>query len=263
MGTSSPDAQPQQAGGPRVHHDLVAAGRVGHPPGEDANPVLIEVQAVDAGHGRHREARGDAGRQRRAAGAEHVGDGLHGRFRVPHQRQARDDAGERRQARGRVGLRVLNGEVGRVRAGEEHRERRLGAPGGRGRPQRDAAGQPDDQDQPQVAGPAAAQRDSQPVPGGPQDVHATSVWRASGPLPIRPTGHATWCHYHPGGRVRRRSAGPAGRLPRGPGRRSRCGTGASPRRSARARPATPARGRCRRSARHNRAAAARRTSAGR
>ena len=69
--------QPELPGCLRIQHNLIGAARIGHPAADYGDPVLIEVQAVDAANGTHREASGDARLRWPAVLAQEVGDGLH------------------------------------------------------------------------------------------------------------------------------------------------------------------------------------------
>ena len=70
----------------------------------------------------------------------------------------------------------LDHEVRRVGCGQEGRERRRGPAGGRQRPERDASGEADQEDEHQIARALAPPADDRPVPGRPEGrVHASSL----------------------------------------------------------------------------------------
>ena len=162
------DVEPQQLRGDRRHDDLVGPIGISHPPLGHSQAVLAEKETVDAG-----ECEGilqDRGVECGSTVAEQGGGGEnHGRLDVLDAGQSGDLL---RGRRGVIGASAVveasedrHVEVGRVGAGQIRGERRLRPPGRGQGTHGDAAYQPHQQDDGEIAGAAMAEVGSEPVPG--------------------------------------------------------------------------------------------------
>ena len=154
-------------GGTHGHHDLVGPLRIGHPSLHDRDPVLVEIEPVDAsldvhvcllGCCRRLPVRSDGHTvdTRIALGPPDVGqpgDGGH---------EAAVVAGGVPECR--TPQRRAETQVGRVGTGEESRKGGLCAPGGGQGAHGEAADQPDQQDDRQVGAPAVPESALDAVP---------------------------------------------------------------------------------------------------
>ena len=158
------DVDSELPGRARVHHGLVRVVRARHPSVHDAEPILVEELAVGARDHEHL-----AGRMVRIGCSVGVREcdlrEVHARHPL-HVGQA-SDLGLQLRDGPAVGVEQRDRHVGGVRAGEELRVRRLGAPRARDRAQRDPAGQSDQNDDRDVPAEPPAERRAEPVPGDP------------------------------------------------------------------------------------------------
>ena len=161
-GMRDPTCEAEYGGGLVRGHDLAGPGRVGRPPLEDPQPVLVGEQAVRAGNQLDlslQDGLDPAGlRQCRS------GD-LLALLGAAHVRQPGELA---HQACLRAAGLRQHQQVGRVRAGQELGIGRICAPRSGQRAQGDAADQADEQGQGEVAAPAAAERGAEAVASRPQ-----------------------------------------------------------------------------------------------
>jgi hypothetical protein len=171
-GEDLPDGEPVGLG--CLHQDLVGPLRIRHPALRDGDPVLVEVEAVDAADGVQivgvTGGGGDV-RPRSAVGPEvqhHVEQGR--ALDVGHVGQMGDRLDEGRAvadvgADGRVVGAREHSQFRRVGAGQVRNKGRLRAPAGCHRPHGHATQQSDQDGHRQVAGPAAPEGGTEPVPG--------------------------------------------------------------------------------------------------
>ena len=175
---TSTDVQSELAGRARVHHGLVGAVRARQPPVHHSEPVLLEEFAVGA---RDRE---DLVRDQ-----VHIGCSVGIRECDLRDVDAVDpfhagqacDLGFQLRHRPAVGVEQRDREVGRVRAREELRVRRLRPPRARDRAQRDPPGQSDQHDDRDVPAEPPAERRAEAVPRDPPHCsHGAKSGRAPG-----------------------------------------------------------------------------------
>ena len=186
-------------------HYLVGAIRVGHAALRHRHPVLVEVQVVHApvavARGGRIEVRG-VQRSAVAVQGEEVDPGL--ALHLFHVRQPGDLPDQRRvvsgiQADRRVEHSGRPDQVGEVAAGEVDRRGRGGAPCSRDRAQRQAADEPDQHDNREVAAPSVGELRPKAVPG---KVHH----RPREPPEKRPIARKLSHTRRPGATVRARHA---------------------------------------------------------
>ena len=183
-----PDVPAEQPFRLRGRDKLARASRIGHPARRHGDPVLTEVQPVDAadalnfaGPVRGRENRSTRSSQRERVDRLRCGlDPLH--------------AGQPFQLPGQAGCEhgQAQAQVGGIGAGEERGERGLGPPRRGDRAHRDPAGQPDQQHNRQIAAPPAAEGSRKAIPRDPHDLSAHGT--------VRPPA-AGFCRAHQSGQL--------------------------------------------------------------